>query len=43
MDVSGGLFDDRVQSVYLCGEDFVILDDFTFLNILIQNGGGSGH
>ena len=39
--VFGGLLDDTVQSVRVCGENVEILESFTYLGSVVHNDGGS--
>ena len=41
VQVSGGVLDETVQSVHACGEDVEILKNFTYLDSVEHNDGGS--
>ncbi|KAG0710420.1 Regulator of nonsense transcripts 3A [Chionoecetes opilio] len=41
VQVFGGLLDETVQSVHVCGEDIEILESFTYLGSAVHNDGGS--
>ena len=37
----GGLLDETVLSVYACGEDIEILENFTYLGSVVHNDGSN--
>ena len=41
VQVFGGLLDETVQSIHVCGKNIDILDSFTYLGSMVHNNGGS--
>ena len=41
VQVFGGLLDETVQSIHVCGKNIDILDSFTYFGSLVHNDGGS--
>lgn len=43
VQIFGGLLDDTVASVQVCGEDSEVLEDFTHIRRVAQNSRGCSH